>query len=465
MGFDLDSPPIDRGDSGLGKMLTTKQHLEQLQRKNLNFMEMCKSTPSSPRTARQLQHANGDMAKVDGTVRAAAQISPPSPSSWHGDMNLHFRPPASVTLRVVASGRSASKRTIFVVGDGTADSVLRPETTVGTLRELVRQQLLPSPHTAIIIEHWGNPLDEGRTLAQCGVREESSLDVRLVDQRPAGRPTETLSRLRVTSSALGTRELTFPEGCQGAELRRLVAESFTAGELRWLDESGRLVSMSKGATAVALASCEAVEGGTDALTAGEELVLEASQASLLRSGKGTAKARRRETGRAACVSDAQVGFVVLRPEAAWPDEEGAFRLSVGGVTIGEGASVAGLARGIKWVDVGGVRPEAPAVELFNGELAEALREGRTEFTEAELHAFGTPFDTVAQAALLQDGFIAARPEAYFRPAAFGETSGGLRLRQDDAVILEFASPLIPDPLKLVRSPGAPAKEKKGKKGK
>jgi len=112
---------------------------------------------------------------------------------------------------------------------------------------------------------------------------------------------------------------------------------------------------------------------TSALEKGEELVVEPSQASVLKLAKGSAAARRRVTGQRADVAEPQVMFVALTPET---------------ITL-------------SWRGV---------------------------------------------------------------PIADEETLWDLGLRDDDAVALEFESPVVPDQLRILRSP-TPEKKAKGDKKK
>lgn len=293
MGFDLDSPPISRGVSHGAKLMTTKEHLEELKKTNAAFGELFKaSPPKTPRSARHLQSASADLAKVDGTVQAemrhVSQGWPSSPlnnlpaTSWGIDLfslNALKHHPRRVLVKVskvteLAASPAAARK--FVIGDGNVEtSVLQPETTAGDVLQLVRRQLLPGPHTEMLVELWGVRLDESQTLEACGVKDGATLNVRLVDHRPVASDAlaEGPTRLRITSSALGTRELReLPERCDGAELRARVAEMFSDGiEQSWWNKDGKMVSVSGALTMLATETAPAVENGTDAIRQGEEV--------------------------------------------------------------------------------------------------------------------------------------------------------------------------------------------------
>lgn len=277
LSFDLASPLV--GSVGHGtKLLSTHEHLEQLMR-NLTFAELCQAHPRTSRSARHLQVASVALAHAESSVRAEAPILPPKASSWRCDVHLPFRYPRSLVVRVMGAGGRVVSVADMVIGDGTEASVLRRDTKVEELRELVREQLLPGPHTHIVLEHWGVPLEDGplltpeeeaelralearqkmlgdgsgssdladdereeaaeiaariaglkrrHTLAAVGIRDDACVCARLVDRRPPPlAPGAWPSRVRLTCSALAVRELRdLPERCTGAELRRRVAALF-----------------------------------------------------------------------------------------------------------------------------------------------------------------------------------------------------------------------------------------------
>lgn len=277
LSFDLASPLV--GSVGHGtKLLSTHEHLEQLMR-NLTFAELCQAHPRTSRSARHLQVASVALAHAESSVRAEAPILPPKASSWRCDVHLPFRYPRSLVVRVMGAGGRVVSVADMVIGDGTDASVLRRDTKVEELRELVREQLLPGPHTHIVLEHWGVPLEDGplltpeeeaelralearqkmlgdgsgssdladdereeaaeiaariaglkrrHTLAAVGIRDDACVCARLVDRRPPPlAPGAWPSRVRLTCSALAVRELRdLPERCTGAELRRRVVAQF-----------------------------------------------------------------------------------------------------------------------------------------------------------------------------------------------------------------------------------------------
>jgi hypothetical protein len=72
-----------------------------------------------------------------------------------------------------------------------------------------------------------------------------------------------------------------------------------------------------GQTLLAIDSATAVEGGTGAVTLGEELVVDSSQVAALRGGKGLVAARRvagRAHGEILMISEPMVAIITLPPE-------------------------------------------------------------------------------------------------------------------------------------------------------
>ena len=116
-------------------------------------------------------------------MRAEAPSLPPKASSWRCDVHLPFRYPRSLVVRVMGAGGRVVSVADMVIGDGTDASVLRHDTKVMDLRELVREQLLPGPHTQIVLEHWGVPLEDGPLLTP---DEEAELRVLEARQKMLG---------------------------------------------------------------------------------------------------------------------------------------------------------------------------------------------------------------------------------------------------------------------------------------
>lgn len=130
---------------------------------------------------------------------------------------------------------------------------------------------------------------------------------------------------------------------------------------------GKPVIVSGAVTLVALAAAEAVEGGTDKIRAGEELLLDPAGLQLLKGAKGSASARRRATGELALVGVDLVAILTLKPEAAWPDEEGAFRLSFGGTVLDGDTLLTALERPVR-------QDDAIALEFASPAMPDMLKE-------------------------------------------------------------------------------------------
>jgi len=324
---------------------------------------------SQPLSHAGLQASRAGMSTLDQTIQAEAQIAPPPQSSWRHDVVLPPQPPRRVFVKMPnTSMPKTSLPPVFCFGG------LEPGATVGDLVELLWEQLKPGPSTLIRLEHWGSALDESKTLLSCAIADDSSLRLRLVEHTPSEE--RGLSRLRVTSTALQTRAVAIASrSWTGLDLKERLCAQLGAADVTWWGPEGQATRLTKAATLLSLAKAEEVEGGTSALQKGEELIVDPTNAMILRNAKGTAKARRL-LGDVAEITDTQVAFVDLKPAG--------IRLSFHGSNIEDGAKL--------WQ---------------------------------------------------------------------------LGLRQDDAVILEFESPSVPDPLKLLRSPVAekPQKDKGGKKKK
>ena len=142
---------------------------------------------------------------------------------------------------------------------------------------------------------------------------------------------------------------------------------------------GKPVIVSGAVTLVALAAAEAVEGGTDKIRAGEELLLDPAGLQLLKGAKGSASARRRATGEPALVGVDQVAIFTLKPEAAWPDEEGAFRLSFGGTVLDGDTLLSALERPVREDDAIALEFASPAMpemlKLLRGAVPEKAPKG------------------------------------------------------------------------------------------
>jgi len=116
-----------------------------------------------------------------------------------------------------------------------------------------------------------------------------------------------------------------------------------------------------------------------------------------------------------------------------------------------------LVFGLGWRRLGPFPPKEGS-ELVCTTLSTALVSGQLEFSIAELAGFGIK-DGIQADSFVRTGTSQGpwSDEAYYTPTALG-------LRDDDAVSLEFVSPVLPASLLLLRSP-APEKPPKGAKGK
>jgi len=378
MPFDLNSPRITNSRTDL---ISMSQYLEQLK---------AQGHIQSPRpvSRRGIAVSNAAMATLDATIHERIQAEAPSPPlsarSWHRDVHITARPPARVIIQN-ANAEGLMPRefaTMFVFGELVAD------TTVGELVRRIRNQLLPGPSTVIRLEHWGEELDDARTLISYKISEDSRLALRLSErtQEPDSRG---LTRLRLTSTVLRTRALEVEPGFTGFDLKQRVCAMVDGFNQTWWTHGischgtstlgpccGKAVSVCNAITMMSVAEGggEVVEGGvqTASLKKGEEVLMEPDQIFILRNAKGTAISRRVASGAQADVAESQLVELTLLPEA--------ITLSWRGIIIKDSASL--------W-DLG--------------------------------------------------------------------------LRQDDMVALEFEPPVMPDQLRILRSP-APEKKKGGKKG-
>jgi len=235
-------------------------------------------------------------------------------ASWKLDLHTDRAPPRRVLLHCAARSNSMA-HAIRTSNREMVFSGLAPGCTVGELRELVRSQLLPGPHTSIVLESWGCVLeDEAKTLFEYSIKDDSKLQVRLVE-RPAAYEGRGLSRLRISCSALEMRAVDVAPNSSGADLKRTIESTLARGQYEWWDANGDSIRISNGATiVVAEARPEDEAAGTSMVTLGEELIVDGSQASVLRAGKGVAKAVRMVSGTACYVVEPMVAFLNLPAE-------------------------------------------------------------------------------------------------------------------------------------------------------
>ena len=364
--FDLHSPPLGEPPCEHTELMTMSAYLKVLKQTG-------KISDPKPLSRRALDSANTCMSKVAPSVAAEAPSLPPSPRSWRNTAaSLALRPPRRVFVK--APGQW------FVFGDGHESSCVRQSTTVGHIRRWLWGQLLPGPRTQLRLEHWGLPLlNDSSTLAAAGVPDGGKLHARLVESRPG--ELRGLERVRIVSSALGTRALAVDRTCTAFDLKVLICASFSGSEMTFWAESGKRVHYEKAVTLIALESAAAgpAEGGTSELRQGEELVVDPYQAASLKGGKGHVNARRvalgqpKVHGQVATVADTQVWFVELRPEQ--------LRLSLPGPRSCPSLEKAELDDGVRLWELGVRDDDALAFEFESPASPELLKLVRSPAAE------------------------------------------------------------------------------------
>lgn len=274
-----------------------------------------------------LQQARRHYTFVDERPWALPGVTDSSPRrggniSWRHDLFTHRAAPQRVLMtyapgHVQLSHAIRDNRPLDRLSEAIPTMVfghLTPTTTVGDLRQLVWSRLLPGPTTAIVISSWGRVLDDPRkTLLQNDLTGDAKLEVRFVERDlPADRG---LTRVRLCSTALATRVIDVEANATGMDLKRLVEGALARRQYEWYDHNGDPIVCNNGVTLVAVETREYEEnGGTDAVRAGEELIMDVMKKGMLSTGKGSVMAHRMTTGEVCNIADPMVAFLDLKAE-------------------------------------------------------------------------------------------------------------------------------------------------------
>jgi hypothetical protein len=296
-------------------LVTVAEYLEHLRStgKLDDYMEEDSDDgePYVPKTPRSKETREAMQSVPTADAYSEQKTSSPGSSSWMHDLTTPRRRMQRIVVRIV--GRSSSQQRTMIFGEISRDP------TVGEIKELLWEQLLPDARHDIVIEHWGRMLDPERRLADYAL-----LDARLVEQKPD--ESRGLVRVRVVSTALATRSIACKMQCTGGALKEAIELALHRGDYKWWDAEGECIRITSGVTTLANESAVANEqAGTSMVSRGEEIIVDMWQAMSLNAGKGTVTGRRMDRGTPAVVSDQMVTVLNLKPHQ--------MKLSFGGVEI------------------------------------------------------------------------------------------------------------------------------------
>lgn len=180
--------------------------------------------------------------------------------------------------------------------------------TVGWLKERLTERLMLRPGRSIVLSSWGRELaDDNAPLSQCRLQTNAMIDLRLVLCMPD--PSRGLQRVRITSTALKTRQLAVDERTTVEELKLRLEAVLLKGEHEWYDLEGQVTRV-RGATLLAVAAVAADErAGTASLRQGEEVI----GLSTGDGKKGGYTVRRAATGKAVVVTESNLALLELPP--------------------------------------------------------------------------------------------------------------------------------------------------------
>ena len=117
------------------------------------------------------------------------------------DFELPEWPPLRIYVSCNLAGRAMGQMLVF--------NDVPAESKVSELKRLVYERLVLTPHHTIQLSSWGRMLDDRLTLIQCRLPSNARLQLHLSPGRPD--PHRGLSRVRIASTCLRTRQITVDE--------------------------------------------------------------------------------------------------------------------------------------------------------------------------------------------------------------------------------------------------------------
>jgi hypothetical protein len=119
-------------------------------------------------------------------------------------------------------------------------SQLQPDVTIGDLKALVAERIGLSPARRIHLSTWGHEMLDRLSLAQCRVKTNGVLDMRLSLVRLEDIERPTLERVRIFCTCLETRTLAVDRMTTVLDLKQRIQNFFACGEHEWYNKKVRL---------------------------------------------------------------------------------------------------------------------------------------------------------------------------------------------------------------------------------
>jgi len=151
---------------------------------------------------------------------------------------------------------------------------LPEDATVALLKSALTERLMLKPGRRVVLYSWGRELEDAQLLSSYALPTNAQLDMKVeICHAPHDRG---LRRVRITSTAIRTRQLTVNPTVSVLELKHRLHLHLMKADHEWFDHEGTCKRV-RGATYLAVASVSADEKqGTAALKLGEELIFPAS---------------------------------------------------------------------------------------------------------------------------------------------------------------------------------------------
>lgn len=117
---------------------------------------------------------------------------------------------------------------------------LQHDVTIGDLKALVAERIGLSPARRIHLSTWGHEMLDRLSLAQCRVKTNGVLDMRLSLVRLEDIERPKLERVRILCTCLETRTLAVDRMTTVLDLKQRIQNFFACGEHEWYNKKVRL---------------------------------------------------------------------------------------------------------------------------------------------------------------------------------------------------------------------------------